>query len=292
MEPYSDGPSEYTSPKTYVHKPLPSEDHIRLMKFNGNDSSASVSATLEAHKLVEEPIQYTTLSYSWATQSGDDSPRCAILVDGKRLAITQNLHDGLVHIRRRWTQQLYPESHPQRGSTPLLWIDAVCIDQQNVAERNAQVAMMAKIYARSCAMVIWLGQSPDPKTDECAFQVFASLGDAPFGQFNSDSEAKRVQIEALLQKLDEEVSPISHGRGERSDQTPRKAWFDALSAVLERRYFFRRWVVQERFHTTGKTTLIQWGSFFLTEMQFYRAILSFRGILQHTLQHYEPARRP
>jgi hypothetical protein len=287
---YSYGPSNYMNPTTYAYKPLPSESHIRLMKLKySNDSSALVCATLEAHMLVEEPIQYTTLSYSWATQNGDDSLCCAIFVDGKPLPITQNLHDGLVHIRQRWAQQQKLESHCRHDTTLLLWVDAICINQHDVAERNTQVAMMAKIYARSRAMVIWLGTSLKARTDECAFLVLSSLGGAPSDQFNSNSEAKRVQIEALLQKLDEKVSPLGLSLGGPLCQTPRKAWFDVLSAVLERRYFFRRWVVQERFHTTGKTILIQWGAFFLTEIQFHRAILAFRGILQHTLQHYQPS---
>jgi hypothetical protein len=73
--------------------------------------------------------------------------------------------------------------HPERsnGDTPehstaqLLWIDAVCIDQTNIAERNAQVAMMAKIYGSGSGMIIWLGEDHESSDDYLAYQALRNV---------------------------------------------------------------------------------------------------------------------
>lgn len=40
-----------------------------------------------------------------------------------------------------------------------LWIDAICVDQENVNERNQQIGLMADIYTRAVKVVVWLGPS-------------------------------------------------------------------------------------------------------------------------------------
>ena len=42
-----------------------------------------------------------------------------------------------------------------------LWIDAICINQDDMAERNAQVAMMADIYDRAMNVCVWLGEGDE-----------------------------------------------------------------------------------------------------------------------------------
>jgi hypothetical protein len=42
-----------------------------------------------------------------------------------------------------------------------LWIDAICIDQTSVLERNHQVAMMGRIYAEADDVFAWLGVGPE-----------------------------------------------------------------------------------------------------------------------------------
>jgi hypothetical protein len=41
-----------------------------------------------------------------------------------------------------------------------LWIDAVCINQQDVTERSEQVKMMREIYERATEVIVWLGEQP------------------------------------------------------------------------------------------------------------------------------------
>lgn len=95
---------------------------------------------------------YEALSYVWGKSSG----KCTITLDGKKgVPVTDNLYAALRRLRR-----------PDRRR--VLWVDAVCIDQKNVVERNWQVQMMGRIYSNAARVVVWLGDAdgPSPNFDE------------------------------------------------------------------------------------------------------------------------------
>lgn len=66
--------------------------------------------------------KYEALSYAW----GDPTKSHEIFVNGKVLKITTNLHVALQYLR-------------QPDVARVLWIDAICIDQENISEKNHQV---------------------------------------------------------------------------------------------------------------------------------------------------------
>lgn len=61
--------------------------------------------------------------------------------------MTANLHSALLHLR--------PANGDDRRP---LWIDAICINQNDREERSQQVAMMREIYASATQVIIWLGE--------------------------------------------------------------------------------------------------------------------------------------
>ncbi|KAF1983614.1 hypothetical protein K402DRAFT_297997, partial [Aulographum hederae CBS 113979] len=83
---------------------------------------------------------YETLSYTW----GDSSSPIPIHISGHVIQVTRNLHAALQHIRQESTDRI-------------LWIDALCIDQTNNAEKSAQVQMMRNIYHSAARTLVWLG---------------------------------------------------------------------------------------------------------------------------------------
>jgi hypothetical protein len=85
---------------------------------------------------------YAALSYTW----GAAVFPCHITIGGLRFQITQNLHDALMVIVNH--ELLVNEKGPFR-QTGLLWIDAVCINQQDLDERNTQVRMMKDLYEKA-----------------------------------------------------------------------------------------------------------------------------------------------
>ncbi|KAL6702460.1 hypothetical protein ACN47E_001830 [Coniothyrium glycines] len=91
----------------------------------------------------EQPLPpYSCLSYTW----GDPDADFGILMNNKPCRVRGNLCDFL-----NSAQNLLNDT--------FLWIDALCIDQDNVLERNHQVQQMGSIYSGADTVVIWLGRS-------------------------------------------------------------------------------------------------------------------------------------
>ncbi|WYZ43392.1 hypothetical protein EsH8_VI_001091 [Colletotrichum jinshuiense] len=75
-----------------------------------------------------------------------DSPEkpCQLFLDDSVFPITQSLNDALRDLR-------------DATRVRRIWADALCIDQQNIPERNSQVSMMGRIYSTAHSTVIHLG---------------------------------------------------------------------------------------------------------------------------------------
>lgn len=52
-----------------------------------------------------------------------------------------------------------------------MWVDAVCIDQSNIVERNHQVKSMASVFSEASKVLVWLG----PKECGSAFSTVACI---------------------------------------------------------------------------------------------------------------------
>lgn len=107
------------------------------------------------HAKLEDDIRYEALSYVWG--SGESTK--IIEINDFELAIRTNLWEALRYLA------------PARG-TRVLWIDAICINQESDAERNHQVAQMGRIYSSAKTVVVWLG-SPT-KESHALFQLLSN----------------------------------------------------------------------------------------------------------------------
>jgi Heterokaryon incompatibility protein (HET) len=56
---------------------------------------------------------------------------------------------------------IYPSTDPDDTNykrRPGCWIDAICINQNDIEERNAQVKRMRDIYTQLSYVLVWLGK--------------------------------------------------------------------------------------------------------------------------------------
>lgn len=106
------------------------------------DRLAPVRCKLNRASFDNRDLKYTALSYAWADPPGTTT----IIMDGVETQITLNLEAALRHIRR-----------PSCAAT--LWVDALCINQEDVAEKNHQVEMMREIYSGAELVIAWLGSA-------------------------------------------------------------------------------------------------------------------------------------
>lgn len=123
---------------------------IRLVILLPGQPSDDISIEITHVNLTDNPV-YEALSYSWATQDGDASLSQTVYCRGRSMAITRNCEAALRCLRRK-------------GRRRYLWVDAISIDQGNIAERNHQVAFMSQIYLRASQVLIYLG-SGSKETD-------------------------------------------------------------------------------------------------------------------------------
>ncbi|KAK4203810.1 HET-domain-containing protein [Triangularia verruculosa] len=88
-----------------------------------------------------KPIWYTALSYTWGLPVFD----MVIKVDGHEKLVTKSLYGALQHLR-------------QPGHSVVLWIEQICIDQDNKEEKAQQIPLMSTIYTRAINTMVWLGE--------------------------------------------------------------------------------------------------------------------------------------
>ncbi|GKZ81956.1 hypothetical protein AnigIFM56816_006486 [Aspergillus niger] len=118
----------------------PSANQIRLLTICPDENDENpVRASLHTVSL-SDTCDFDALSYVW----GATSVSVDISVDDCLVGVTPNLHAFLRRIRQPNTERT-------------VWVDYVCINQNDISERNSQVALMCQIYSNARSVVAWLG---------------------------------------------------------------------------------------------------------------------------------------
>jgi hypothetical protein len=125
----------------YKYEPLPTSANsafVRFLRVLPEIKDGCLQCELIPSELSDH--EYTALSYTWGAQTDDHK----ILVNGSQLTVRRNLWDFLNLANQHYQHRYF-------------WIDAVCINQNDIVERNGQVSMMASIYQQAASTLIWLG---------------------------------------------------------------------------------------------------------------------------------------
>jgi hypothetical protein len=145
-------------------------------------------------------------------------------------------------------------------STRKLWVDAICINQENIAERSQQVERMRDIYQFAKSVIIWLGESSADSTT--AMFTLDYVGK----QLEFVSGHRFVPAPACTEKdwwNTKHNIPLRHG-----------IW-DSISRLLRRPYFERLWVLQE-LQLANHRSIIQCGQVVRPWYNVRRALLRCR----------------
>ena len=120
------------------------------------------------------------------------------------LSIMENLHSALQHLRNE------NESRP-------LWVDAICINQFDIIERNRQVSRIAAIFQSAGRAIAWLGE---PDTDSrLAMDTLQYLGKQMkttqnrrrLGPPDADEPTWHLRLQDSIRQDRMECNKISHG---------------------------------------------------------------------------------
>jgi hypothetical protein len=241
----------------FKYSPLPSDipNPIRLVVLLPQTYGTGIRCLLTVESLDNSP-EYEALSYAW----GDASDRREIEVNGKILSVTSNLATALHYLRLEPKGNMYGSSKLDeqrifrqieikvpRGNEPspralVLWIDALCIDQTNISEKNDQIRRMDVIYKKAERVICWLG--PRSNTSSRALEIMRTwfstryksgfdMGeDDPFD--SSYIETAEYEVEEPTTKWISQVI-----RSLKMDD------LDALVLLFERAWWARVWIIQE-----------------------------------------------
>ncbi|MCJ1278068.1 hypothetical protein MMC21_005882 [Puttea exsequens] len=175
-------------------------NEIRLLELLPGDPCATIRIKLHHYDLEEVPF-YAALSYEW----GNPSHCSPILVDNVNFSVTVNLERALRSIR---TYQ-----------HPLLWIDAISINQNDEEEKNTHISKMENIFHRADSVIAWLG--------------YGGNGSDTVMGLLSDIEYSRRPAQVKIRK------PWTPSRADLRE------YEDDIRAFVNRSYWRRVWVIQE-----------------------------------------------
>jgi hypothetical protein len=210
------------------------------------NSPKNIWCRIVQRDLSESPRpEYETISYTWA-----GLPKCIpIFIDGgKVIRINAPIYACL--------QRLEIGSNPR-----YLWIDQICIDQDNKEERNIQVLLMKKIFESAQKTLIWLGEEDEdtPLAVECINKI-PTLPRAPMESREVPESALTIVKDMLAQGIREPQSPAYKRRV-------------AIGRLLNRGWFDRAWVYQEAAVSSHLT--VQVGGHNIDFVHFCVAIRAF-----------------
>lgn len=212
----------------FEYQPLPDASHVRILALEPGTADAPLSCKLQVVSIQNaRHSEYEALSYAWG--NNDQPLKPFISCHEKCLRLTSNLQSALRHVR-------------SEKKVTKLWVDQICINQEDLEERSQQVSLMGFIYSAAKRVVIWLGDTDNTSHQAMTFVPvfyhnlclhFESQGidfmkNVPYGKRLEGTEFIYPAIESSL--------------------------WTALGHLLQREWFQRVWVAQEA--TANSETIV------------------------------------
>jgi hypothetical protein len=246
----------------YQYSSLPSDGTVRLLTLLPGRRGSDIHIELD-NALLDNNPKYEALSYEWGLPPAkvpDDHDTLSnsfwnldvtiqlqeqVYCRGKALGITKHLHAILNHLR----------SNDRRR---LLWIDGICINQEDIIERREQILLMRRIYEQAAKVLMWIGEAKPGS--ERAFEIVKHLAKG-YDDQRPDTDRKS-KGRGRLEKIIINERDLGDLQG---DCRP------AIEDVLTRSYFSRVWVVQEIVMSTTADVLC--GTCTVPWLDLYKAIV-------------------
>lgn len=193
-----------------LYEPLEGPDPIRLVFIEPGAFDDPIGCLL-VHATIKFELPYLALSYVW----GDPTSKVPIRLNEQEFLVTKNLDMAIRRVRQEEKLSLY-------------WIDAICINQADVEERNQQVKMMREIYSSACQVVIYVGEA-------------------------GEGAEEGINLMRLLDVIADDINPdpsqpyevTEGGIHESALPQPDSPEWDHFQDFFRRPWFTRVWVLQE-----------------------------------------------
>jgi len=214
---------------------------IRLLELLPGEGDALLNCNL-VHVFLEDKPAYEALSYCW----GDTARLLPIQCGTGRLNITENLQAALLSLRKE-------------NEVRIIWVDALCINQDDLLERSQQVQIMRNIYQAARKTLVWLGS--DSEEMKKGFQLVPYLHRVFVQAFEGHPHVVRSNPHILAHPS---VAELKRQR----------RLFEYFEAIEQRPYFSRVWIIQElamsweKFDIICGPIKISWAEYFAARNTF------------------------
>ncbi|TRX87933.1 hypothetical protein FHL15_011165 [Xylaria flabelliformis] len=240
-----------TATTALVRTPLDKESkQIRLLLVRPLCDGDEVTCHIKLHSLLNGDSTYEAVSYAWSHVKGKKS----IVIDDEKVEIPAAAEEVIRYLRYA--------KEPR-----VIWVDAICINQEDIREKGHQIALMHEIYKTASRTVVWLGQA-----DEATAEAFRSL-ELVHGQMSEETDGG----DKLREVLYGEPNIFQYSK----TALPTECNFAALKKFCKRVWFRRLWVVQEV--VLASTGVVYCGVFSMPLIRLARA-----AVWVHHKQHSLP----
>ncbi|KAH8885959.1 HET-domain-containing protein [Thozetella sp. PMI_491] len=208
---------------SYKYECLANTNTIRVLDLRLENDNQPINVDIRYFSLEHPCPAYCALSYTW----GAPDTSGHIFCDGKLFPVSQSLREVLVHLRRFFRKHSALGTVATKAPT-LLWIDAICINQEKNEEKGQQIGLMTKIYQYATRVIMWLGSSDE--TSSTAFKALREWhavalphqgSDVSRGRWRDIFRTRFVEDEGIKEKV------------------------AATSLLVQRPWFTRAWCFQE-----------------------------------------------
>ncbi|KAF5023217.1 hypothetical protein F66182_4725 [Fusarium sp. NRRL 66182] len=235
------------------------EKEIRVLILDAGSEGDDLSGALlpVEHVPGERVTEYDAMSYTWGDQSTPDHIhlRHPKLTGHGKSCVCDKRSSGSLAIGRNLAlalRQLRVQAHHR-----ILWADSICINQQDLDERAAQVQRMRDIYKHAQRVLAWLG--PADEHSPVAVGMLQELADCvDFAKEEEDILDNRIRFKR------DKIGFILDGHTDNIHAWSKPLPFSdqqwqALASLISRTWFCRLWVRQEVLLASKKTTLLVGG---------------------------------
>ncbi|KXJ88193.1 heterokaryon incompatibility protein-domain-containing protein [Microdochium bolleyi] len=216
------------STKPYQYSPLPAATSLRILRLDPGQVEDVVSCRLEVVDRAQAP-PYEAISYVW----GSPTDTRLVLCSGRKIRVPTSLRDILHSLRS-------PEH------TLTLWADAICINQQDDAEKGHQVKLMGTIFASATRVLVWLGKEALGAPTEYGLDVDGETSwgmdreEIPLCDMVVDTQLRLTRLLSYM-----ELKLFEFGYSSLLEDEDFVDSWTSLSKLYRRDWFHRLWVVQE-----------------------------------------------
>jgi hypothetical protein len=202
------GRKTYNELDCFKHPNMDPRTQIRLLDVRLNIPFLPIRAALVAVD-INNPPYYEAVSYTW-----DSNPReyLPVAINGMQLSVPRNVHDIMTRLGGRFSPRF-------------IWIDAICINQEDTGEKVHQIKLMRHVYRRASRVLVCLEKS---RKSGYALELLTLLAHMRL-RFGAAKAAKYI---------------MSMWNG-RQSSVGVEANICGLLELLDHRWFERSWVIQE-----------------------------------------------